>query len=54
MKDQIETMLTNLFTGNTQEADKNFAQIISQKAAERIEAMRPDVIQTVFNKNSGQ
>ena len=54
MKDQIENMLTNLFTGNTHEAEKSFTQIISQKAASQIDAMRPAVIQQTFNKTNGQ
>lgn len=50
MKENIEQMLTQLMSGEKEAAAETFNYIISQKAADAIEAKKAEVIDAQFNE----
>ena len=50
VKENIESMLSNIVSGNTEAAAETFNYIISQKAADAIENLKVAVIQSHFSE----
>lgn len=50
MSQQVEQMLTTLFSGNTEGATDQFNKIISQRALSAIDGMKQEVGSVMFNQ----
>lgn len=54
MSQQVEQMLSTLFSGNQAEAVDQFNKIISQRALTAIDGMKQDVGSVMFNQQKEQ